>query len=176
MTLEGRTWKKCKAPEGSKPPCACGRLVHAKGMCSACYNRNKIATDPEYRARQIDRWKKRYHADEEFRTRVKAHARKHEKKQNPTQRRARKLRLYGITVADEQGMLLRQNGLCQLCPQPPKTGRILVVDHCHETGKVRGLICKRCNTGLGFFRDNPRTFARAAAYLMAAQEPEDDSC
>lgn len=58
---------------------------------------------------------------------------------------------------------------CMICGGPPIGRRInLDVDHCHETGKVRGLLCSRCNLGIGYFRDNPGLLYEAIEYLEAA--------
>src|SRR5271155_5623660 len=59
--------------------------------------------------------------------------------------------------------------LCELCGQPPRTGRwkTLHLDHCHMTGVFRGWICNSCNTGLGCFRDNVILLRKAAEYLEA---------
>jgi hypothetical protein len=69
-------------------------------------------------------------------------------------------------------LFLRQKGLCAICKQPEtfvdkRTGKVidLAVDHCHETGKVRGLLCRQHNFGLGFFKDNPNLLNVAANYL-----------
>ena len=76
---------------------------------------------------------------------------------------------YGIRLTDVDTMLAAQNGLCLICDRDI-TGRTAarakaVVDHCHATKKVRGLLCFRCNSSLGAFGDNPGTLDRAAAYL-----------
>lgn len=62
-------------------------------------------------------------------------------------------RLYGISLADYNTMFEAQNGVCKICGTPPDSnGKIkrLHIDHDHKTGKVRGLLCVTCNTGLGF--------------------------
>lgn len=91
---------------------------------------------------------------------IKAHPAK--RKQD---NKANNLRRYGITVADYDQMLVAQNGVCKICRQVCVTGRSLSVDHCHETGKVRGLLCASCNNGLGRFKDNALLLRAAAEYL-----------
>ena len=62
-----------------------------------------------------------------------------------------------------------QNGKCKICSREmertPGTGSSVVVDHCHTSGIVRGLLCNECNRGLGYFKDNPKTLKQAATYL-----------
>lgn len=78
---------------------------------------------------------------------------------------------YGISADDYWSMLAKQNGCCLICYHKPSTGaRRLAVDHCHTTGKVRGLLCSRCNTALGLFRDNPMMLEAAKRYLLEHQE------
>lgn len=60
--------------------------------------------------------------------------------------------------------LAHQEGKCAICLDPLRL-KSLHRDHCHTTGKPRGLLCMRCNTALGKFKDNVRTLARAIAYL-----------
>lgn len=55
--------------------------------------------------------------------------------------------------------------MCAVCGKPPTEQR-LSVDHSHETGEVRGLLCNNCNSGIGRFKDNPETLVAAAVYLM----------
>lgn len=59
-------------------------------------------------------------------------------------------RKYGITLAEYDQMLEEQHGVCAICGGADPSGRRLAVDHDHETGKVRGLLCTSCNTRLGF--------------------------
>lgn len=66
-----------------------------------------------------------------------------------------------------QEMLQMQNNCCAICGiTSEESGKKLVVDHSHETLKVRGLLCRRCNSGLGFFRDNQLFLAMAIEYLV----------
>ena len=82
-------------------------------------------------------------------------------------------KMYGITLDDYAAMLKSQAGVCAICKCVEvalgKGGRVkpLAVDHDHDTGKVRGLLCHSCNHGLGVMRDNPALLRAAADYLEA---------
>lgn len=97
------------------------------------------------------------------RAKRKAQHRKNWKQKNPTYHREWWLRnKYGLTLEEYAIMAKAQNDRCAICMvQPPR----LVVDHCHETGTVRGLLCNSCNQGLGRFKDNVTVLNRAAMYL-----------
>jgi hypothetical protein len=75
---------------------------------------------------------------------------------------------YGLTVEQVNVMREEQAGACAICRNTfTKTPHI---DHCHETGRVRGLLCYRCNVGIGYLRSSPALLARAMEYLGAHQE------
>lgn len=70
---------------------------------------------------------------------------------------------FGITQFDYFEMLKEQEGVCAICKL--KYEKHLHVDHDHETGEIRGLLCKQCNHGLGNFKDNPTYLKNAIEYL-----------
>jgi hypothetical protein len=72
---------------------------------------------------------------------------------------------YGLTVAVYNSMNISQGGVCAICGGPEQAGRPLSVDHDHSTGTVRGLLCSRCNVGLGEFLDSEDLLSRAISYL-----------
>lgn len=76
------------------------------------------------------------------------------------------LKVHGITVADYDFLLQKQNGRCAIC-QSDKTGgpKHFTVDHDHKTGEIRGLLCRPCNMGLGLFNDSFGNLMAAADYL-----------
>lgn len=87
-------------------------------------------------------------------------------------------RLYGITYDQYLKMLEDQKGGCAICQVPLKAHfgleseyEVAKIDHCHTTGKVRGLLCKRCNVSLGNFNDDPLVLSRAIDYLNNAAAP-----
>lgn len=76
---------------------------------------------------------------------------------------------YGITLSERLVMADNQGHACAICDDTPGVpyDDQLVVDHCHETGKVRGLLCPPCNWMLGHGRDQPSILAAGAAYVTA---------
>lgn len=75
---------------------------------------------------------------------------------------------YGITLVDYQRMLEEQNSRCAICQSPDvnrKNSEHFLVDHCHVTGEVRGLLCYKCNIGLGAFSDSVENLNSAIDYL-----------
>lgn len=72
---------------------------------------------------------------------------------------------YGITLEDYARMLAEQGGTCAICFKEPDKGSVLDVDHCHDSLKVRGLLCRSCNLCLGRMNDDADTLRRAADYL-----------
>lgn len=92
-------------------------------------------------------------------------------KERPDQMRDKGLqRFYGLTLAEYEAMFAAQGGLCAICQRPEtmtQKGKLkaLSVDHDHETGAVRGLLCSACNRALGFLGDDLHRVSEAAAYL-----------
>jgi len=86
----------------------------------------------------------------------------------PTRARSNDLRrLYGITLEEYDRMYEQQGGRCAICPSTEPGGRWnhFAVDHDHETGAVRELLCNNCNTALGLMQDSPHLLRNAANYL-----------
>ena len=69
---------------------------------------------------------------------------------------------YGLSKEQYEAMMSAHNGQCDICKQPSE---VLHIDHCHATGKVRGLLCQYCNKGLGLFRDSIDSLLNAIQYL-----------
>ena len=133
--------------------------------------RKRYAEDAEYRARRLAhnrayhrkhrqrinaRLRERWWSDAEYRERKRARLKE------ITRRTA-----YGLTTADYERMRSEQNGVCVICKRESR--RKLGVDHCHATGNVRGLLCHKCNTALGFFDDDSDRMREAGAYVDRAR-------
>ena len=73
---------------------------------------------------------------------------------------------FGITLDQYNSMLEKQNGVCALCfGGPDAKSKKLAVDHCHSTGKIRSLLCRGCNVGIGNLKDSPELLEKAAQYI-----------
>lgn len=73
---------------------------------------------------------------------------------------------YGLREGDFARLLAEQNGGCAICGKPDLLG----VDHCHKTLKIRGILCRRCNGGIGLLQDDPALIVKAAQYLQREYE------
>lgn len=78
-------------------------------------------------------------------------------------------RLYGIDLADKQARYTHQQSKCPIC-QSSHLIDDMVIDHNHQTGKVRGLLCNDCNAGIGLLKDNTANLKRAIEYLEQDQQ------
>lgn len=78
-------------------------------------------------------------------------------------------RRFGMTIEQYEVALDKQGGVCAICKNPPAKTR-LAVDHNHANMKFRGLLCKRCNQGIGLFEDSPKLFQASKEYLERTLE------
>jgi hypothetical protein len=83
-------------------------------------------------------------------------------KQRARWRRTSARRTYGLTPEEYGQLFHNQNGVCAMC----KERKTLQVDHCHSTGKIRGLLCRECNLGLGHLKDSILLLNSAIQYLQ----------
>lgn len=141
---------------------------------------------PEQRRKRADREKRLYASDQEYRTRKrannskpenKAHACAYDEERNATperkeQKRVQRLedvrRRYGIAPEQVQELLAAQGGACAICRRPlvwPFSRKRTHIDHCHRTGKVRGVLCSSCNRAIGWLGDTAEGVRRAVVYL-----------
>lgn len=79
----------------------------------------------------------------------------------------RRYQAHGITKGEYEQILCAQDGVCAICRRECDVRTSLSIDHDHTTGRVRALLCGRCNSGLGFFRDSAELLVRAARYLRS---------
>jgi hypothetical protein len=76
-------------------------------------------------------------------------------------------RQYGLTLAQFDELVFYQENSCAICKTTFESRSTTFVDHCHKTNKVRGLLCSKCNFGIGLFKDDTEILSRAIEYLKA---------
>ena len=94
----------------------------------------------------------------------------HAKASKETKRRYRIKSAYGISLERYEEILLSQSGACAICGTQPQEGARLVVDHDHTTGAIRGLLCRKCNLGIGHLGDNLESLMKAVEYLKKSED------
>lgn len=124
----------------------------------------KAEYDREYRKKNVEKIRKYQEDNKEQRSKFQSVWRK----DNPEQvARTRILYNHGITLDEYDEMVLAQNNTCAICSNPPGgRWKKLYIDHCHQTGRIRGLLCHNCNLGLGNFRDSPKSLIKASEYIQ----------
>lgn len=127
--------------ESNCPPSA---LANRKSHCRSCSSRQRGA----YRRENADK------------------NRPKEQSRNLKRADARRMKTYGITPVDFEELKTRLNSCCAICRKPPSYKMGLCVDHDHATGKVRGLLCHKCNAALGAFNDDTNLLRSAISYLI----------
>lgn len=90
---------------------------------------------------------------------------------NPKGKKSQRIRQYGLTLEQFHALLKSQDGKCAICgfSDLSKPKLFPVIDHCHDTGRIRGILCSNCNFGIGKFRNDPRLLSAAVAYLAAGE-------
>lgn len=146
--------------------CHTDRIVKAKGLCASCYNADLVNRTPEAKLRYQERcrasWAKNYASrnSDEHASRQKNRALRHR---------------YGISLVEYHNMHIAQDNRCSICNAIGGDTRAtrLYVDHNHKTGKVRNLLCPKCNHDVGTVEQGIGRIAELAAYL-AEHSPEEE--
>lgn len=128
-------------------------------VCKSCSRKAKKESNTRVREKLGD---EKYLARR--RKYVKTYNARHPERVKRSARNTSLKRKFGITLDDYHRLSKEQRGLCKICSQKYETKR-MHVDHCHATGKIRGLLCGNCNTGLGLFGDNVDLLQSAINYL-----------
>ena len=143
--LERKDWENFPRDKGTK--------YGYSARCKSCLNleaRQRYNTDEVYRLQNIA-------TTRQWQEKTKFTRDKHRDKD-------RKLRrAFGLSLEEYTQMLQSQNNVCAICLE--STNRNLAVDHSHKSGKIRGLLCSSCNTGLGLFKDSIERLHKVITYL-----------
>ena len=136
-----------------------------RGDCKACFKARAAAryrANPERVKERVRQWAKdnpEKRADWQRRYRESG-------RRQMNDRRSYLKRMYALTVEQYDELLAAQGGVCAICKAPPRDDISLHVDHDHETGERRGLLCFRCNNALGDFGDDRERLRAAVDYLL----------
>lgn len=140
---------------------------------------------PEEQEKSRERARAWYHASDENKAKAKARARAWEKanpkkmaehsrkwraRQTPEKRRAIWTKCKYKLTDEQYKQIANHNGLCDSCKDPLEKGKKTHIDHCHKTGRFRGILCQGCNTAAGFLRDKPDKAIALAAYLARVKD------
>lgn len=125
-----------------------GRLAKCK-RCYADIAAEQYAANPEASQERARRYRKA-----------------HPERVALSQRRNRLKRLYGMTLEEFDLLLAEQGGTCAVCPSIEPNGVNWHVDHCHTTGRVRGILCHPCNTALGLLDEDVDRIKRLSEYVQ----------
>lgn len=127
--------------------------------------------EQEYYQRNVEKRRaaaRAYHA--KHRDRINPIQRKRNREayqRNPDAFRASMLRSrFGLAVDQYNHMVKEQHNRCAICKKRPAPPKRLCVDHCHQTGRIRGLLCSLCNLGIGHMQDDPQIVRAALHYLL----------
>lgn len=132
-------------------------------------DKERRANDPAFRAKIVE-YNKRYLSKPGMRAAASAASARWSAENEDRIYTAFLRRTYGLTMQTFGEMLVAQGGVCGICklpPEPTKAGRPmrLCVDHNHKTGKIRGLLCIKCNVFIGSARESKEILNRAISYL-----------
>lgn len=155
------------------PACHPDKPYWAKGLCRNCYIRSRLDATGRRRKRKPKAFAA-CHPDRPMMAMGKCtecylreYHQKHREKQLAGVRRARLKFLYGLTQAEYESMWRSQGGKCAICACDLSSSKVKpMIDHCHSTNIVRGLLCSKCNFGLGCFSDNGDHLQAAIDYLL----------
>ncbi len=141
------------------------RPIKSKGLCRSCYEKQLIESNPEYKRRQREN-SHRWHLKHKERDTLYLKSYREKNPQDSSQKYfSTILRVHKITREQYEKMVSDCKNCCMLCNRPPHKGKRLHLDHDHKTGKVRGLLCTRCNWYLHTVEKDPEILERIKTYI-----------
>lgn len=171
-----RCYQKNYQSAGLRPekPASCHpeKALYSRGLCATCYEQAYRSDKP-----RPDGYMVEYHGKlkEEHPHKVEE---AYQRRRSDPVKRKRDARTslashyknkYGMTIDEVHSLFHSQDRKCALC-KDTLDEKTMMVDHCHETGRVRGILCRRCNSGLGFLGDTAQALGRALEYLKRSAD------
>ena len=166
-TFEGKPCKKCGE---------CIRYKNKKA-CVTCatkrttHNYEKSKHDTEFKEKRQKGLQKYRNSDagkekiKQYKSRSKETRNKEFLKSKEGPYLLNRLKKYNLTIEQYNKLIIEQDNKCLICGKPQENKK-LAIDHCHTTNKVRGLLCSRCNLGIGLFKDDPDLLLKAGQYIL----------
>lgn len=149
---------------------AAGMRDGHRNECKSCLNarhRGWYERNREYAIERTRRWA-RENPERLAETRRKYHE-EHREERSQRNRASHLQRKYGLSPDDVEFLVVAQGGKCRICGAAE--GKKLHVDHHHDSGLVRGLLCGKCNKAIGLLNEDPQLFEAATSYLRENQLP-----
>jgi hypothetical protein len=141
-----------------------------RGECKDCFreiSRARYKANPDAAKERARLWQQ----ENPERHRANQRARRQRPEVKAREREGHLRRKFQLTAEQYEEMLSAQRGVCAICGREPKPGKALHVDHNHETGAVRGLVCFSCNSALGNLHEDEQRISALLTYLIA-HDPE----
>jgi hypothetical protein len=133
--------------------------------CNLAQKQRRYEADPGKHIARVQAWQREN----------KEHVNAYQRRNNARPERKRRARdayyrrTFGISADDFDALLAQQGGRCAICGKRPERDASLHLDHCHDTGAIRGILCLSCNQGLGLFGDDVALLDAASRYLRGGQ-------
>ena len=151
-------------------------LIKGKNLCQSCKYKKTINKNPNHNK---DKYKRELEKDTKYnknhynksRDRRMSYSKNHYNNNKDIHRNYSLNKLYGISLEEYNNKLIEQDFKCKICgTHISNLTKNLFVDHNHSNGKIRGLLCHKCNSGLGMFNENINTLTKAISYLKDNKE------
>jgi len=140
-------------------------VIATTKRCNLAAQRERYVADPESAKARVRRWQQ----DNAGRLNEYRRVRRADPSVKRAERAGHLRRTYGITIEEYERLLASQGGGCAICGRQPRRDVSLHLDHDHESGQLRGILCFRCNNALGDFDDDPALLQQAVSYLLSYQ-------
>ena len=151
--------------------CHPDRPKFCRGMCRSCYEKNLRQTNPEYANRQRENQRKWAESNpERIKEYIKRRTNNPEHRERDKQKHKQNYlsRKFGLSIECIEELKRIQGNACAICGRILDTVKAVHIDHNHNTGQYRGILCSKCNNGLGFFNDDIQLFTKAITYLQTS--------
>lgn len=152
-----------EAPEG-KICTKCKEYKSLKDFGRSHKGKYKLRSDCK-ECRRLERFNRNYKQEYiKYKDKIKENTRLWQRKNTNKTRFYQIKTIYGVTREEYNTLKIKFNNTCGICKKKPKYN--LAIDHCHKTGKIRGLLCRKCNSAIGFLNDDPNLVKAALEYLI----------